>query len=207
MSNVNLSAGKQRTPSPDAAEFLQLIRQALACEFDNGSRSRRGPKPRQAARQTQAQRILRPLVPRLSSYDQEASQPACVEVEDEPSWATQEMQAAAEPLTLTLDHDSEGENGDDGNDDRSSSPDGSHTSDPDPLQWKSGLESILYEDESIADVLPGLDVYTCTVEDTVTDRRDTVSSIQRDNAPLPHTGRMRVRSEVFYAQGSNRPIC
>ncbi|KAM3563825.1 hypothetical protein MY1884_001085 [Beauveria asiatica] len=62
------------------------------------------------------------------------------------------MQAAAEPLTLTLDHDSEGENGDDGNDDRSSSPDGSHTSDPDPLQWKSGLESILYEDDSIADV-------------------------------------------------------
>ncbi|KAM3437816.1 hypothetical protein NHJ13734_004462 [Beauveria thailandica] len=83
-----------------------------------------------------------------------------VAFEDEPSWATQEIQAAAEPLTLTLDHDSEGENEDDGNDDRSSSPDGSHTSDPDPLQWKSGLESILYEDDSIADVLPGLDVYT-----------------------------------------------
>ncbi|KAM3437833.1 hypothetical protein NHJ13734_004479 [Beauveria thailandica] len=88
----------------------------------------------------------------FATLDMEASQPACVEVEDEPSWATQEIQAAAEPLTLTLDHDSEGENEDDGNDDRSSSPDGSHTSDPDPLQWKSGLESILYEDDSIADV-------------------------------------------------------
>ncbi|KAM3496942.1 hypothetical protein MY10362_009690, partial [Beauveria mimosiformis] len=61
------------------------------------------------------------------------------------------MQVADEPLTLTLDHDSEGENGDDGNDDRSSSPDGSHTSDSDPLQWKPGLESIFYEDDSIAD--------------------------------------------------------
>ncbi|KAK8143439.1 hypothetical protein G3M48_007245 [Beauveria asiatica] len=156
MSNVNLSAVYSRFRRKVTVASLA----GRCCEFDNGSRSRRGPKPRQAARQTQAQRILRPLVPRVSSYDQEAAQPACVEVEDEPSWATQEMQAAAEPLTLTLDHDSEAENEDDGNDDRSSSPDGSHTSDPDPLQWKSGLESILYEDDSIADVLPGLDVYT-----------------------------------------------
>ncbi|KAM3506521.1 hypothetical protein MY11210_007513 [Beauveria gryllotalpidicola] len=68
------------------------------------------------------------------------------------------MQAADEPLILTVDHDSEGENGDDGNDDCGSSPDESPS--PDPLQWKPGLECILYEDDSIADVLPGLDVYT-----------------------------------------------
>ncbi|KAM0738396.1 hypothetical protein ACQRIT_006133 [Beauveria bassiana] len=78
--------------------------------------------------------------------------------EDEPSWATREMQAADEPPSLTVDDDSEGEVGHNGNNDRGSSPDGSPT--PDPLQWKSGLECIFFEDDSIADVLPGLDVYT-----------------------------------------------
>ncbi|KAM3478724.1 hypothetical protein MY8738_005791 [Beauveria namnaoensis] len=96
------------------------------------------------------QRILRPLVPRFPSYDQEHAQPASIEVEDEPSWATREMQAADEPPSLTVDDDSEGEVGHNGNNDRGSSPDGFPT--PDPLQWKSGLECIFFEDDSIADV-------------------------------------------------------
>ncbi|PMB69946.1 hypothetical protein BM221_004593 [Beauveria bassiana] len=88
--------------------------------------------------------------PENPTYDQEDAQPASIEVEDEPSWATREMQAADEPPSLTVDDDSEGEVGHNGNNDRGSSPDGSPT--PDPLQWKSGLECIFFEDDSIADV-------------------------------------------------------
>ncbi|PQK12787.1 hypothetical protein BB8028_0003g14020 [Beauveria bassiana] len=174
MSNANLSAlhsrfrrkvtvacdscRKRRVKCSGSQPCTLCSESGRCCEFDNGSRSRRGPKPRQAARQTQTQRTLRPLVPRFPSYDQEDAQPASIEVEDEPSWATREMQAADEPPSLTVDDDSEGEVGHNGNNDRGSSPDGSPT--PDPLQWKSGLECIFFEDDSIADVLPGLDVYT-----------------------------------------------
>ncbi|KAF1732155.1 Filamentous growth regulator 27 [Beauveria bassiana] len=174
MSNANLSAlhsrfrrkvtvacdscRKRRVKCSGSQPCTLCSESGRCCEFDNGSRSRRGPKPRQAARQTQTQRILRPLVPRFPSYDQEDAQPASIEVEDEPSWATREMQAADEPLNLIVDDDSEGEIGHDGNDDCGSSTDGSST--PDPLQWKSGLECIFFEDDSIADVLPSLDVYT-----------------------------------------------
>ncbi|XWX01642.1 hypothetical protein V2A60_009670 [Cordyceps javanica] len=76
---------------------------------------------------------------------------------DEPPWPSQGMQVAEERETRIVDDDSDAESSDDWDHDSDSSPDEYPLHDP--LQWMPALEYLLYHDDSIADVLPGLDVH------------------------------------------------
>ncbi|TQV95292.1 C6 transcription factor [Cordyceps javanica] len=76
---------------------------------------------------------------------------------DEPPWPSQGMQVAEELETRIVDDDSDAESSDDWDHDSDSSPDEYPLHDP--LQWMPALENLLYRDDSIANVLPGLDVH------------------------------------------------